>query len=59
VVYVKKTIYFNKPMENVRALPFVHKPAKDMSFEEQQVAILSHPLLPYVLRAINDINGGK
>lgn len=27
------------------------------SFEEQQLLILRHPLLPYVLRAINDVHG--
>jgi hypothetical protein len=32
-------------------------PLEQQSFEEHQLAILSHPLLPYVLRAINDVNG--
>lgn len=32
-------------------------PLSERSFEEQQLAILKHPLLPFVLRAINDING--
>lgn len=30
-----------------------------MNFEDQQLLLLSHPLMPYVLRAINDVTGRK
>eukprot|EP00475_Leptophrys_vorax_P032622 TRINITY_DN5056_c0_g1_i1.p1 TRINITY_DN5056_c0_g1~~TRINITY_DN5056_c0_g1_i1.p1 ORF type:complete len:510 (-),score=106.36 TRINITY_DN5056_c0_g1_i1:38-1534(-) len=46
-----------KQAKGAAAATAVRVPLEQQTFEEHQLAILSHPLLPYVLRAINDVNG--